>query len=138
VTNSWNERNRGVITEFRSAKDKADGSQTESLLLLSTTGAKSGLPRTNPLAFQREGTRLFVFASKGGAPASPDWYHNLVANPSVTVEVGSETFEADAVVLASEERDRIFAVQAASHPNFGEYQQKTTRKIAVVELVRKD
>lgn len=137
MTNDWNTRNRGVIREFRSARENADGSQSESLLLLSTTGAKTGQTRTNPLAFLREGDRLFVFASKGGAPVSPDWFHNLVANSDVTVEIGSETYEADAVALPSEERDRIYSIQADRRPAFAEYEQKTERTIPVVELVRK-
>ena len=106
------------------------------LLLLTTIGAKSGQPRTKPLGFTRDGERYVVIASKGGAPTSPDWYHNLVANPRVTVEVGGDRFEARATVAQGEERDRLYANQAAQIPVFAEYQQKTTRRIPVVVLER--
>ena len=132
--NDWNKR---VIAEFRENKGKVGEQGTPSLLLLNTTGAKSGQPRTNPLAYYEENGRIFIFASKAGAPTNPDWYHNIIAHPDVTVEVGAEKFPAQAVVLEGEERDRIYTKQAARASNFAEYQEKTTRKIPVVELVRK-
>lgn len=104
------------------------------LLLLTTTGAKSGQRRTNPMMYLREGKRLFVFASKGGAPTNPDWYHNLLAHPEVTVEIGNEKYHAIAKPVTGEERDKIYAKWAQMYPQFGEYQQKTTRKIPVIEL----
>ncbi len=106
------------------------------LLLLATTGARSGRKLTTPLMYNTDGERVLVFASKAGAPSNPDWYYNLVANPRVTIEMGKETFEADAQVLEGEERDRLFARQAEQFPQFGEYEANTTRKIPVVALVR--
>ena len=81
--------------------------------------------------------RMFVFASKAGAPKNPDWYHNLVANPDVTVEVGTETFPAKATVVTGKERDEIYAKQATLYPRFAEYEKRTTRKIPVIALARK-
>ena len=131
------DRNRPVIEEFRANKGNVAGVWTgRPLLLLTTTGARSGAQHTTPLMHHRDGDRLFVFASMGGAPKSPAWYHNLVANPTVTVEVGPERFEARAVVLERPERDRVFAVQGKNFPQFAEYQTKTTRTIPVVELQR--
>ncbi len=132
--NDWN---RSIIQEFRANGGKVGGMfQNMTLLLLTTTGAKSGQKRVNPVAYQRDGDRMFVFASYAGGPRNPDWYHNLVAHPSVTVEVGTESFEATATPLTGAERDRIYAKQAERHPVFAEYQQKTKRIIPVVELVR--
>jgi deazaflavin-dependent oxidoreductase (nitroreductase family) len=135
--NEWNERNARVIAEFRASREAPGGPAAgRPLLLLTTTGAKSGKQRTTPLAYLADGERLLIFASKGGSPTNPDWYHNLVANPQVTVEVGTETYQAQATVLRGEERDRLFARQVAAMPNFGEYQQKTQRKIPVIALSR--
>ncbi len=106
------------------------------LLLLTTIGAKSGRPSTKPLGFTRDGDRYVVIASKGGAPTNPAWYHNLVANPRVTVEVGSERFEARATVAEGAERERLYAQQAAAIPVFGKYREMTTRRIPVVVLER--
>jgi deazaflavin-dependent oxidoreductase (nitroreductase family) len=130
--NEWNERNARVIAEFRAKRGAVD----RPLLLLTTTGARTGQRRTTPLAYLRDGERLLIFASKGGSPSHPDWYHNLVANPRVGVEVGPEAYEAQATVLTGAERDRLYAKQAAVMPNFGEYQQKTKRTIPVVALTR--
>ena len=133
-----NEFNRAVIEEFR-ANDGKVGGQFEGapVLLLTTTGAKSGERRTTPVVYLADGERMIVFASKAGAPTNPAWYHNLLANPAVTVEVGSETLDADAVVTTGEERDRLFDRQAAIYPQFSEYAQKTTRQIPVIALERK-
>jgi len=132
--NDWN---RSIIEEFRANGGKVGGQFAEMpLLLLITTGAKSGQLRTNPVAYQADGDRWFVFASKAGGPTSPDWYHNLVAHPNVRVEVGTEAFDAVATVLTGEERDRVYARQAALHPVFAGYQQKTKRTIPVVALTR--
>jgi deazaflavin-dependent oxidoreductase (nitroreductase family) len=106
------------------------------LLLLTTTGARSGRLLTKPLGFTRDGDRYVVIASKGGAPTHPAWYHNLVANPRVTVEVGDQRFEARASVTEGAERERLFAQQAAQIPVFGKYQEMTTREIPVVVLER--
>jgi deazaflavin-dependent oxidoreductase (nitroreductase family) len=129
--------NRAIIEEFRANDGKVGGQFAGApLLVLTTTGAKTGKQRTHPLVYLPDGDRLIVFASKGGAPTSPDWYHNLVANPTATVEVGNETFDVKATVLTGEERDRIFAKQAELMPGFAEYQEKTTRTIPVVVLER--
>jgi deazaflavin-dependent oxidoreductase (nitroreductase family) len=134
---SPNDWNQAIIAEFR-ANGGTVGGQFEGapLLLLTTTGAKSGRRRTSPLMYNTDGDRLLVFASKGGAPTNPDWYHNVRANPTVTVEVGTDTFEATAVVVTGEERDRLFARHAEQYPGFAEYQAKTTRTIPVVALER--
>jgi deazaflavin-dependent oxidoreductase (nitroreductase family) len=131
---NWNERNRSVIEEFRANKGRA-GAQP--LLLLTTTGAKTGRQHITPLMYLADGDSLAVIASKGGHPSHPDWYRNLVANPTVTVEVGSETFETEAQVAEPAERDRLFALQAARYPFFAEYQQKVKRRIPVVVLKRR-
>jgi len=129
--------NRSIIEEFRANGGKVGGMwEGRPLLLLTTTGAKSGQRRTNPTMYLREGDRLLIFASRGGAPTNPDWYHNLLAHPHVTVEVGSETYDAVATVLSGEERDRLYARQAQLFPQFADYQTRTTRKIPVIALVR--
>jgi deazaflavin-dependent oxidoreductase (nitroreductase family) len=104
------------------------------LLLLTSKGARSGQTRINPLAYTRDGDRYVIIASKGGAPSHPDWYHNVVANPEVTVEVGPQRIPARATVAEGPERDRLYAAQAALMPGFAEYQRKTTRRIPVVIL----
>lgn len=132
-----NERNQRVIDEFRgSGGSSATFGSDRPIILLTTTGRKSGNRHTTPVMYRRDGDRLVVFASKGGAPTSPDWYHNLVANPTVTVEVGTDRFEAQASVAQGSERDEFYAQQAKEYPQFGEYQEKTTRIIPVVILGR--
>ena len=131
------ERNSAVIKEFREHGGKVGGrDEGAPLLLLTTKGAKTGATRVNPMMYLLDGDRMFVFASKGGAPNSPDWYYNLVANPDVTVEVGTETFPVKAMVITGEEHDEIYAKQASLYPVFAEYQKRTTRKIPVIALVR--
>jgi deazaflavin-dependent oxidoreductase (nitroreductase family) len=129
-----NSHNQQVIAAFRSNGGKVD--EGRPLLLLTTTGAKSGNLHTTPVMYLAEGDRVFVFASRGGAPTNPDWYRNLTANPSVTVELGGETFTATACPLPEPERSRLYSEQAKRYPNFAEYQAKTTRPIPVVELQR--
>jgi len=130
--------NRAIIDEFRANGGKVGGQFAGApLLVLTTTGAKTGKQRTHPLVYLPDGDRLIVFASKGGAPTSPDWYHNLVAHQTATVEVGNESFDVKATELTGEARDRIFAKQAELMPGFAEYQEKTTRTIPVVALKRK-
>ncbi len=132
-----NEFNRALIAEYRANGGKVGGQfANASLLLLTTTGAKSRQPRTTPLVYTTDGDHLLVIASKGGAPTNPDWYHNLVAHPEVTVEVGTERFQARAVVPTGQERDRLFNHAAAQMPGFGEYQKNTTRQIPVIVLER--
>jgi deazaflavin-dependent oxidoreductase (nitroreductase family) len=133
----WNGWNRRIIEEFRAHEGKVGGDFAGApLLLLTTTGAKSGQTRLNPLMYTTDGDRLVIIASKSGAPSSPDWYYNVVANPKVTIEVGTEKFAAMATVVTGEERDRLYANQAALLPSFAEYEQKTTRTIPVVVLER--
>lgn len=129
--------NTAIIEEFRANAGQVGGSwEGRDLLLLTTTGRKSGRKHTTPMVFTRDGDRLFVYASKAGAPKHPDWYLNLVADPRVVVEVGPERYDATATPLEREERDRVFAEQAARNPIFGEYQDKTSRVIPVVSLTR--
>ena len=133
----WNNFNQNLIAEYRANGGQVTGQFAGApLLLLTTIGAKSGQPRTAPLAYTTDGDRLLVIASKGGAPTHPDWYHNLVANPEVTVEVGTETFPARATVPDGEERDRLFNQMAAQMAGFADYQRNTTRRIPVVVLER--
>lgn len=137
MTNDINDWNRTIIEEFRANDGKVGGQFAGApMLLLTTTGAKSGQRRTNPVVYLPEGDRIYVFASKGGAPTNPDWYHNLVAHPTVTVEVGTDSFEATATPVTGPERDRIYAQQSALNPGFAEYQQKTKRSIPVVAIDR--
>ena len=135
-TNDWNRR---VIEEFRANGGKVGGQfEGAPLLLLTTTGAKSGQRRTTPVMYLPDGNRLIIFASKAGAPTNPDWYHNLVAHPQATVEVGTETFDITAVVATGEERDRLFARQAELYPGFANYQARITRQIPVITLERRE
>ena len=130
----WNAQ---IIEEFRANGGKVGGQfEGAPLLLLHTTGARSGAERVNPMMYLSDGGRMFVFASKAGHDSHPDWYHNLVKTPEVTVEVGTETFAATAIPLTEEERAAVYAKQAALYPGFAEYQAKTSRVIPVVELVR--
>lgn len=130
--------NRQTIEEFRANEGKVGGIwEGRPLLLLTTTGGRSGRHHTTPTMYLRDGDRLLVFASKGGAPGHPDWYHNLLAHPEVTVEVGPDTYQAIATPLTGEERDRFYAKQAELYPQFADYQKKTTRKIPVIALERK-
>jgi deazaflavin-dependent oxidoreductase (nitroreductase family) len=131
-----NDFNTEIIEQFRANSGTMTSGPFKGrpLLLLGTTGAKSGQPRINPLAYTRDGERYVVIASKGGAPTDPDWYHNLLVNPEVTVEVGPKRFRARADVAEGDERERLYAAQAARMPGFAEYQRKTTRQIPVVVL----
>lgn len=132
--NDWNAE---IIAEFRGNQGKVGGNfEGAPLLLLHTTGAKSGAERVNPMMFLDLEGRRFVFASKAGADTNPDWYHNLVANPSVKVEVGTETYEATAAPVTGAERDRVYDEQARRYPGFADYAAKTSRVIPVVELRR--
>ena len=131
------EWNRMVIEEFRSHGGKVSGSfEGAPLLLLTTTGAKSGMAHTTPVMYLPDGERLVIFASKAGAPTNPEWYHNLVAHPQATVEVGNETFKATAIEVTGEERDQLYAKQAKLFPRFADYEVGTTRRIPVIALQR--
>ena len=129
--------NNNVADEFRANGGKVGGQFAgHDLLLLTTTGARSGQRRTSPVGYLPDGDRLIIFATRGGSPTNPDWYYNLLAHPEVTVEVGTETFDVTAVVLTGEERDQLYARQVEHAPVFAEYQAKTTRKIPVIALQR--
>lgn len=129
------DRNRKTIEEFRANKGLVGGVwEGRPLLLLTTTGARSGQQHTKPLMYLREGDRVYIFASKGGAPSHPTWYHNLLAHPEVTVEIGDQTYQAIARPVTGAERDQIYARWAERYPQFREYQEKTTRVIPMIEL----
>ncbi|MDX6518735.1 MAG: hypothetical protein QOF50_1581 [Gaiellaceae bacterium] len=129
--------NAQIIEEFRSNEGRVGGYfEGKTLLLLTTTGAKSGEQHTNPAIYLRDGDRYVVFASNGGAPNNPGWYYNVRANPDVLVEVGTESFPAVAAVLEGPERDELFRRQADRDPSFDEYQSGLARLIPVVALTR--
>jgi len=136
----WQQENVAVIAEFRANGGVVGGRYAgRPMMLLTTTGAKSGQERITPLNYSADGTRIIVIASRGGAPTHPDWYRNLVANPEVTVEVGTERYRARARTAREPERTRLFDRQAALMPFFDEYrQQVTAREIPVVVLERLD
>jgi len=130
---SWNDK---IITEFRANNGKVGG-QFEGipLLLLHHTGARTGIERVNPLAYQSlTDGGWAIFASKGGAPSNPDWYHNLLANPHATVEIAGERFEVTARPAVGDERERIWDKQKEDMPGFGHYEKRTTRQIPVLIL----
>jgi len=132
--NDWNRR---IIEEFRANRGVVGGQfEGKPLLLLHTTGAKSGKPRINPLAYTTDGDRIVIIASMGGAPNNPDWYHNILANPVISVEVGAEQFQVRATVAEEPERTRLYDQMAAALPVFDEYRRKTTRSIPVLVLTR--
>ena len=127
--------NKQIIEEFRANKGHVGGHfENTPLLLLHTTGAKSGQLRINPVAYVKDGERFVIIASKGGAPENPDWYYNLLAHAEVTVEVGTETLKVDATATEEPERTRLFDQMAAKNPGFDEYRKKTTRQIPVIVL----
>lgn len=129
--------NRQIIEAFRATREQPDGPFAASpLLLLTTTGAKSGQTRTTPLRYFRDGEQLLVLASNHGSPKNPDWYHNLLAHPDVTVEVGAETYRATATALVGSEREQAWARIVEQQPSFGELQSKTPRQIPIVALRR--
>jgi deazaflavin-dependent oxidoreductase (nitroreductase family) len=130
--------NQRIIDEFRANDGQVGGPFGGApIVILHTTGAKSGQARVTPLVAQQadDGT-LYVFASKAGAPDNPDWYHNLLAHPEVEVEFGKEQFAATATPLTGTERDRIFTRQKELIPTFADYESKTTRIIPVIALTR--
>jgi deazaflavin-dependent oxidoreductase (nitroreductase family) len=131
--NDWNAK---VIDEYRQTGGQLSGAfEGAPLLLLHTTGAKTGATRVNPVMYLDLDGRRFVFASKAGADTDPDWFRNLRAHPQVQVEVGSSTYDAVAEPLEGAERDRVYAEQASQYPQFAEYQRQTDRVIPVVEVV---
>jgi deazaflavin-dependent oxidoreductase (nitroreductase family) len=132
-----NDLNRQVIEEFRANAGRVGGNfEGRPLLLLTTTGRKTGRTYTTPVMYLADGDGYCVFASKGGAPEHPAWYLNLAANPRVIVEVGTERFEAQATVVGSDERDTLYRRQASLYTQFTDYERKTTRTIPAVRLTR--
>lgn len=133
--NDWN---KAVIAEFRANEGKVGGYfEGASMLLLHSTGAKSGQPRINPLVYTTDGDNLVIIASKAGADTHPDWYYNLLANPNATVEVGTEQFPVRARAVTEEpERSRLYAMMVEHRAGFAEYEQKTSRKIPAIILER--
>jgi deazaflavin-dependent oxidoreductase (nitroreductase family) len=127
--------NAKIIDEFRANGGLVGGMfEGTPLLLLHHVGAKSGQPRVNPLAYNRDGEAYVIFGSKGGAPQNPGWYHNLMAKPRTTIEVGTQTLEVEASRATGEQHDRLFEAQAERSPQFAEYQAKTSRVIPVIIL----
>ena len=133
--NAWN---KDIIAEFCANGGKVGGMfEGAPIVIVHTNGAKSGAERLNPLVALIDGDRLYVIASKGGAPHHPDWYYNLKANPRVSVEQLTDTFDATAVEVDDEaERSRLYDLQITRFPSFGDYKKMTTRRIPVIELVR--
>jgi deazaflavin-dependent oxidoreductase (nitroreductase family) len=130
-----NSFNTAIIDEFRANGGKVSGGfEGAPMLLLHSKGAKSGAERVNPVVYQALEDGYAVFASRGGSPTNPDWYHNLVANPETSIEIGSETIPVTARVAQGEERETIWTKQKAVMPGFAEYEKKTTRQIPVIIL----
>lgn|SRR5436190_12503375 len=136
MTETVSDWNREVVDEFRANAGKVAEFEGRPLLLLHSTGAKSGVQYVNPLVYQPVGDDFAVFGSKAGAPVNPGWYHNLRANPETVVEVGTETIPVRARIAEGGERDGIWAEQKRVNPSFAEYEEKTTRPIPVVILER--
>lgn len=129
--------NQQIIEEFRANGGKVGGMfEGQPMLLLTTTGAKSGQQRVSPLGFTTDNGRMVVMASNAGAPANPSWYHNLRANPRVTIELGTETFPARATIAKGAERQRLYDQMIAQMPGFAAYQDMTTRQLPMVILER--
>jgi deazaflavin-dependent oxidoreductase (nitroreductase family) len=129
------EINRGVIAQFR-AGGEVEGMHRDRLLLLTTTGRRSGAEHTSPMMFDEDGDRLLVIASNMGSPEHPDWYRNIEADPHVTVEVGDERYAALATPTAGAERERLWSGLKQRYPFFADHEQKTDREIPVVVLTR--
>lgn len=129
------EFNKKIIDEFRANKGVVGGQFAGApMLLLTTTGAKSGRSHTTPLVYSKDGDQIVVIASKAGSPTNPAWYHNLKAHPTVSLEVGTQHFQAKAVITTGDERERLFNAQAAQMAVFNEYRNKTTRQIPVIKF----
>ena len=134
---SWQAWNKGIVDEFRANRGNVSGQfEGADLLLLTTTGAKSGQPRLAPLAYFTIDGKMVIVGSKGGSDSHPDWVHNLRANPRAHVEVGTDVFEVTVRELPSEERDEAYPKLVAQRAAFGDYQAKTARVIPLFELQR--
>lgn len=137
--NEFHDFNQQIIAEFRANDGKVGGPfEGAPMLILHTTGAKSGQERESPLVYQPNGDRWVVFGSKGGAPTHPDWFHNLLANPEASIEVGSDTVPVTATVAEGDEHTQLWEAQKAAAPGFAEYEAKAQgRVIPVVILTRR-
>jgi deazaflavin-dependent oxidoreductase (nitroreductase family) len=136
IPDDMREHNRQLIEQFRADGGISMGNRP--LVLLTTVGRTTGRPRTTPMMYVRDGDRIFVVASNAGAPADPQWYRNLLVDPSVTVELPGEEFEAGATPLAGADYDRTWAMIKERHPFFAEHDERAGRRIPVVELIRRD
>ena len=138
VSNSYRDFNQTLIQDLRAHGGRASSGpfRGADVLILTTRGARSGEHRENPLAFSRDGDNLVIVASKGGAPTNPAWFHNLVKNPTVTVEALGEKFDARARVADDDEYERLYAAHARKMPGFNDYRRMTSRRIPVVVLER--
>jgi deazaflavin-dependent oxidoreductase (nitroreductase family) len=135
MSTTRNDFNAKVIDEFRANEGRVGGMfEGSTLLLLHHVGAKSGESRINPLVYMSDDGRYVIFASKGGAPTHPGWYHNVKANPDTTIEVGTDTLDVVASEATGQERERLFRAQAERAPQFAEYAEKTDRVIPVIVL----
>jgi deazaflavin-dependent oxidoreductase (nitroreductase family) len=133
--NNWNEQ---IISEFRANHGKVGGNfEGAPLLLLHTTGARSGQQRVSPLMYLPDGNRYVVFASKAGADTNPDWYHNLRVHPQAQIEVSDQTLDVEATEIRGPERDELYARHASRYPGFADYERKTTRVIPVIALTER-
>jgi deazaflavin-dependent oxidoreductase (nitroreductase family) len=134
----WNAQNRQVVAEFRANQGRVGGYFADKpLLLLTTTGARSGRRRVNPLGYLRDGDSYVVFGTVAGSPRHPDWYYNVLAHPEVEVELAGERFPATTVVVTGPERDRLCALHAANNPGWGSYLSMASREIPVIALQRR-
>ena len=128
----WNDQ---IIAEFRANDGQVGGNFAGApLLLLHSTGARSGQERVSPMMYRMVGDAWMVFASKAGADTNPDWYHNLLAHPDASIEVGTNTVPVVARVLPDEEREPVWTAQKSDYPGFADYERKTSRQIPVIEL----
>jgi len=135
MTTTPNDFNAGVIEEFRANGGTAGGMfEGKPLLLMHNVGARSGTDFVTPLVYLADGDNWVIFASKGGAPNNPSWYHNLKAQPAVAIEIGSDTVDVTAEEATGDERERLYSIQEEQQPQFAEYAQKTDRKIPVIVL----
>jgi deazaflavin-dependent oxidoreductase (nitroreductase family) len=131
------EFNNKVIEEFRANGGKVGGQFAGApMVLLTTKGAKSGKTYVHPLVYTKDGDRYVLIASFAGAPKHPSWYHNIVADPTVMLEIGNEKFQGKAKITSGDERERLYNAQAALMPFFDDYRKKTSRQIPVIALTR--
>jgi deazaflavin-dependent oxidoreductase (nitroreductase family) len=131
--------NASIVEEFRAHEGKVGGPfEGAPMVLLHTTGRRSGTERVNPLVYWPEGDQMVIFASKGGAPTHPDWYRNLMAQPDTTVEVGTDTVAVHARELEGDEYRDLWDRITAAIPGLAEYQAKTSRRIPLIMLERRD